>query len=143
LHLAKPVASALRVLRNEGWAIGILTNGPPEIQRRKIQALELGPFIDVVVFAAEHGSGRGKPEYAPFAEVFGRLDVLPSRAIVVGDDEACDVAGARAMGSFAVRCVSWRAGEAATDAHAVLRRFSTLPALAREFFHRRFDPCAA
>jgi putative hydrolase of the HAD superfamily len=93
-------ASSVAVLQAlaADWALGIVTNGRPDIQARKVHALGVSRFVDVVVFAAEHGSGAGKPEPAAFLDACRRLDVSPTAAVFVGDDLRCDMAGARAVG---------------------------------------------
>ena len=74
---------------------GVVTNGSPAIQARKVEALGLRALVDTIVFAGEHGTGRGKPEAAGFSAALARLGVRPDRAVFVGNDEACDIAGAR------------------------------------------------
>lgn len=128
LSLRLPTSSLLTLqeLRLRGWKIGVLTNGDPAVQARKIDALGLSSHVDAIVFANEHGGG--KPETAPFIEVARRLRVRPSQTIVVGDDEWCDVNGARLAGMRPVRFVGhrhWPPGPSAAD--LVLTRMSDLP----------------
>jgi hypothetical protein len=40
------------------WRLGVLTNGVPAIQARKVAALGLGAVVEVV-FASAHGTGAG------------------------------------------------------------------------------------
>lgn len=89
-------AGALRRLR-PGWRIGVLTNGMPSVQRRKVQALGLAPLVDVVLFAEEHGAG-GKPHPAAFVAMRDRLDVSAERTVFVGDDPSADIGGAQSAG---------------------------------------------
>ncbi len=98
LHLPAPAGAVLAALRQSGWRLGLVTNGRPEIQARKIAALGVAPLVDVVVCAAEHGSGCGKPEAAPFLFACEALGVTPAQTLFVGDDLACDIAGAHAVG---------------------------------------------
>jgi putative hydrolase of the HAD superfamily len=131
LRLPPVTRRTLTALRADGWRLGVLTNGPVSRQARRVDVLGLIADVDAVVFAADHGTGRGKPEAAPFAEVCRRLDVAPNRAIFVGDDEDADVAGARAAGLRAVRCEVWTRRRLPSAAHATLTRLRDLPALAR------------
>jgi len=131
LNLRLPASSrrVLRDLRARGWKLGVLTNGDPEVQARKVDALGLSAYVDAIVFAAEHGSG--KPSPTAFYEVARRLHVMPSRTIVVGDDEWCDVNGARMVGMRPVRFIGhrhWPPGPSAAD--LVLTRISDLPGAA-------------
>lgn len=125
LRLPSSSLNTLRELRARGWKIGVLTNGDPEVQARKIDALGLAAHVDAIVFAAEHG---GKPDRAPFNEIARRLHVKPSRTVFVGDDEWCDVNGALKAGMHPVRFVGhrhWPPGPSAAD--VVLNRISDLP----------------
>lgn len=101
LRLPRESESVLSMLR-EQWRLGIVTNGMPDVQRRKIAALGVGPLVDTVVFANEHGTRRGKPDPAPFLEALTRLGVTTDRAVFAGNDELCDIAGAAALGMHAV-----------------------------------------
>jgi len=97
LRLPELSAAVLRVL-GARWRLGIVTNGHPDIQARKVRALGLERFVGAIVYAAEHGTGGGKPEAAPFLAACRALDVTPAAAIFVGDDPICDMAGARDAG---------------------------------------------
>jgi putative hydrolase of the HAD superfamily len=132
LRLPRVSARVLDTLRADGWRIGIVTNGSPAVQFRKVAALGLAARVNAVVYAPEHGSGRGKPDAEPFAEVSHRLSVRPSRTVVVGDSDECDIAGAIGAGMHAVRCDVWLPRPAAaTRAAASIDRLSRVPDIAR------------
>lgn len=144
LNLRLPVSSrcALADLRARGWRIGILTNGDPAVQARKVDALGLAPYVDAIVFATEHGSG--KPEPAAFREIARRLHVRADRTVFVGDDEWCDVSGARLAGMRPVRFIGhrhWPPGPSAAD--LVLTRISDLPSAASALLADRRESHAA
>lgn len=100
LRLPRESAVVLRELRRD-WTLGILTNGRPDIQARKIAALGLSDAVDVVVYGLD--TGAGKPERAAFATVLDRLRVQPRESVFVGDDPRCDIIGARRAGMNTVR----------------------------------------
>ncbi len=97
LRLPALTVSVLEALRR-AWRLGIVTNGRPDIQARKVRALGLDRYVDAIVLAAEWGSGVGKPEPAPFREACRQLGVPASRTVFVGDDPGCDIAGAHGVG---------------------------------------------
>jgi putative hydrolase of the HAD superfamily len=105
LVLQPAVRSLLQHLRRDGWRIGILTNGDPGVQQRKIEALGLLPLVDSITYAEEHSS-RGKPHPEAFLAAIARLQVQRSSCIHVGDDPVCDVSGARGAGLRAIRVLS-------------------------------------
>jgi putative hydrolase of the HAD superfamily len=133
LRLSGLTRRVLETLRHT-WAIGLVTNGVPEVQALKIRALGLAPLLDTVVYASEHGTGLGKPEPHAFLEVARRLDVDRSRIVFVGDDEARDVAGARAVGMRTIRVTTWTrqtwASTARSEADAVVRSLAAVPSIA-------------
>ncbi len=94
-----------------------------------MDALGLTALVDTVVYAAEHGSGRGKPDPEPFQTALARLGVAPGRAVFVGDDERCDVAGAAGAGMRTLRVYRTRAGlMPVSAADAVIRSLVDVPA---------------
>ena len=97
IRLSHAVVSALEALRRD-WRLGIVTNGMPEVQSRKVAALGVARLVDVVVLAGACGTGAGKPEAAPFLTAAGALGVAPAQCVFVGDDLECDIRGARAVG---------------------------------------------
>ena len=131
LRLPRPSVRALETLR-EGWRIGVVTNGPPDIQARKVTALGLQPLVDTVVYAHATGRGLGKPDRAPFVDAARRLGVRVAQAVFVGDDPVADIGGARQAGMFAVRLQ--RGGrqmwEAACAADAVIESLDEVPSVA-------------
>ena len=76
--------------------LALLTNGAPDLQRRKIDASGLADRFDAIVISGEFG--HGKPDPAIFRHTLAQLDVPASRALMIGDSLERDVAGARAAG---------------------------------------------
>jgi putative hydrolase of the HAD superfamily len=78
------------------WPLGVVTNGAPSMQRRKLEALGLAESFDVVVHAGYDAPAKPSPE--PFEAALSTLDVRPERTVHVGNSLGSDVAGARAAG---------------------------------------------
>lgn len=132
-HLRLPEVSrrTLEAMR-DGWRLAIVTNGPPDIQARKVEALGVSAMVDAVVYAHATGRGRGKPDRAPFVEAARRLGVCLTRAVFVGDDPVADIAGAQRVGMYAIRVVhpGETAWEAAATADAMVRSLEEVPSAA-------------
>jgi putative hydrolase of the HAD superfamily len=105
IALQPAVGCVLQQLRRDGWHLGILTNGDPTVQRRKIDALGLSALVDCVTYAEEH-SFRGKPHPEAFRAALAQLDVTVNACLHVGDDPLCDISGAQAAGLRAIRVLS-------------------------------------
>ncbi|MGE0463962.1 MAG: HAD family hydrolase [Vicinamibacterales bacterium] len=131
LRLPRASARVLHALR-DGWRMGVVTNGPPDIQARKVTALGLQPLVDTVVYAHATGRGLGKPDRAPFLEAVRRLGVRMARTVFVGDDPVADIGGARQAGMLAVQVRRRDGGEgkAACAADAVIESLEEVPSAA-------------
>jgi putative hydrolase of the HAD superfamily len=78
------------------YRVGVVTNGPPDIQRAKLDALGFAGAFETVVFAGFDTAA--KPDAEPFERALADLDTTPSEAIHVGNSLDSDVAGARTAG---------------------------------------------
>lgn len=134
LRLPRESAEALRTLRGS-WRLGILTNGTPAIQRRKIAALGVADLVDAVLCATECGSSDGKPAAAVFHAALARLEATAERTVFVGDDLTADIHGARAVGMKTIHITASRAERAADSDCACgrhARRLAAVPHIAEQ-----------
>jgi HAD superfamily hydrolase (TIGR01549 family) len=76
--------------------LGVVTNGAPAMQTRKLEALGLADTFDVVVHAGYEAPAKPAPE--PFETAVRELDVSRNRTLHVGNSLESDVAGANAAG---------------------------------------------
>jgi putative hydrolase of the HAD superfamily len=139
LRLPRESVKTLTALRMT-WKLGILSNGEPRIQRRKVGALGVDRLVDSVVFAAECGDGAGKPAPEGFHTVLERLDVPAERTVFVGDDPRTDMAGAAAVGMKTIHLTSCfrddeRCGSAMCRVH--VGRLNVIPAIAEQLVPSR------
>lgn len=76
--------------------LGLVTNGEPAMQDPKLEALDLRPSFETVVYAGHET--RAKPHPEPFEVALADLGHDPERALYVGNSLASDVEGARNAG---------------------------------------------
>jgi HAD superfamily hydrolase (TIGR01509 family) len=119
LHLFPETVAVLSSLRgqlDDGRAseisqVGVVTNGPKDVQRAKLQHLGLEPWFDFVVVSEEFG--HAKPEPAIFHEALRISGATPGEAVVVGDSPEFDILGAQRAGIGSIwmnrRGQSWHA----------------------------------
>ena len=140
IRLPRGTVNAIEQLRGR-WRIGVLTNGLPDLQKRKVNALGLRFLVDEIVYANEVGDGRGKPAAEPFHEVSRALGVHPARAVFVGNDARCDVFGAACAGMKTIHLAEHDRARAACYADAVAASVADVPALAEQLVAEewRFD----
>lgn len=92
-------ADVLRELKTRGYGVGMISNTgrtPGYVLRRILEALELAPSIDVMVFSNEHGEC--KPQPSIFEELRRGLGVGYGEMVFIGDNVYVDVHGAQRAG---------------------------------------------
>lgn len=78
------------------YRVGVVTNGPPDMQGTKLDALGIADRFETVVHGGYDAPAKPAPE--PFHRATDALGVEPGRTVHVGDSLASDVAGAHAAG---------------------------------------------
>jgi len=94
-RLMPQAGETLSLLKN-GFKIGLLTNGAPDLQREKISASGLAPVFDAIAVSGEHGIGKPRPEI--FHILLDSLRVPADASVMVGNSLARDIAGAQKAG---------------------------------------------
>ncbi|MFP8954409.1 HAD family hydrolase [Natrialbaceae archaeon A-arb3/5] len=95
------------------YRLGLITNGAPELQRSKIEALGLADRFETIVYAGYDAPPKPSPE--PFEVALESLGTTPERAVYVGNSVSADVAGAAAAGIRSVWIPADDAGSTAPD----------------------------
>ena len=83
-------------LREGGLRIGLLTNGPSSLQRRKLEVTGLAGELDGIAISEEIGVA--KPDARAFRVAAALIDLAPGDVAMVGDSPAYDIAGAIGAG---------------------------------------------
>jgi len=96
LRLFEDSVATLRGLRRAGLRVGLLTNGPSELQRQKLAITGLEPELDAVAISEEIGVA--KPHAAAFEQAALMIDCSPTDVAMVGDSPDADIAGAIGAG---------------------------------------------
>jgi len=95
-HPLLPGATETVEAAADRFRLGLLTNGPSDIQRLKLDQTGLAGHFGSVVISGERG--RGKPDPAVFGAVLAELDVPAQRTVMIGDSWERDIAGAAEAG---------------------------------------------
>lgn len=82
------------------FRLGVITNGIPELQQGKIEALGVGDIFEAVVVSGALGAG--KPARAPFEAAVQRLGVRFDQAVMIGNSLRSDIGGANAVGMVSI-----------------------------------------
>lgn len=126
IRLYPDAVETVRSLRALGLKVGVLTNGPSELQRRKLALLRLEDELDAVAISGEIGHSKPAPE--AYAAAVALLGLEAGEVAMVGDHVENDVAGALAAGLGAAVWVERYPGELPEGAR-LARELAEVPAL--------------
>ncbi|MCX6312754.1 MAG: YjjG family noncanonical pyrimidine nucleotidase [Bacteroidetes bacterium] len=74
----------------------IITNGFPEVQHHKIANCGLGKYFEIVI--TSEGCGYSKPDPKIFSHALKKSGATAEESLMIGDDLAVDIVGARKAG---------------------------------------------
>ncbi len=100
MRLFDDAITTLDALRSGGYRLGLITNGPAEMQLDKVARFELGSYFDVIVIEGVFGKGKPSPEV--FAHALASTFTDPADAWHVGDNLYADIGGAQSVGIHGV-----------------------------------------
>ncbi|MBK3494239.1 HAD family hydrolase [Viridibacillus sp. YIM B01967] len=87
-------------LKEQGFLLGMITNGKKGFQRENIQGLGIADIFDVITVSEE--VGMKKPDKDIFEYTLAKLHVVPNEAIFIGDNPINDVEAAFNVGILGV-----------------------------------------
>jgi putative hydrolase of the HAD superfamily len=109
----REAVATLAWLRSRGIRLGVVSNFDSRLPTL-LTELGLAEFLDAVVWSTV--AGAAKPDRRIFEALLGALQTSAGETLHVGDDEACDLVGARRAGLRAVRLDARRGADADTIA---------------------------
>ncbi|MCR5726951.1 MAG: ATP-grasp domain-containing protein [Lachnospiraceae bacterium] len=99
IHLYDGVQELIERLKSRGIRVGIITDGRPEGQRGKIEALGLGRMVDDIIVTDELGGPQfRKPCDIAFRIIQTRWKISAGEIVYVGDNALKDFAAPRQLG---------------------------------------------
>lgn len=104
LQLFPEVPEVLEELRSD-YQLGLLTNGPSDLQWSKIKILGIESWFEDIVVSGEHGTAKPDPEI--FEIALEGLGSDRTHSVYIGNSQKYDVAGANRAGLPVV----WRRDE--------------------------------
>ena len=88
--------NVLQQLKDDGFLLGLITNGTHDVQTAKLNMLGITHFFDEIVITGDEPYW--KPDPRVFHLICDRLGVKPSEMMYVGDHPKFDVDGSRNAG---------------------------------------------
>lgn len=90
----------LKLLKEQGYKLALITNGKSELQRSKIKMLNIKEFFDEIYIGGEHPLQ--KPNIEPFLYVAKELGVKPNEMAYIGDNPENDIEASRKAGCYPI-----------------------------------------
>ena len=103
LLLYPGVGRVLIDLKNQGYRIGLITDGNVDVQKRKVSALGISNFFDCMIFSDEFGVEMQKPHPLPYEKALEALVAATEESVYVGDNPHKDFVTAKKMGMYTIR----------------------------------------
>lgn len=82
--------------------LGLITNGPSDMQRAALAKAGIGPYFKAVVVSGDVDVAVRKPDPRIFQIACERLGVAPEKVLMIGDNLEADIQGAQAFGMQAL-----------------------------------------
>ena len=120
----------LNELKQQGYLLGIITNGRGQFQARAIDGLGIRDYFDALLIS-EVELVR-KPQVEIFQRALGRLGVAALDSVFVGDHPEADIAGAKGamMKTIWKRNSLWAE---AKEADAIIDELNEIPSILEQF----------
>lgn len=93
-----PDADAALTRLRAGHRLGVISDGPLEMQSNKVGALGIGPRVDEVILTDRWGREFWKPHPRAFEQMATKLAVPPEQCVYVADNPAKDFVAPNALG---------------------------------------------
>lgn len=85
------------------YRLGVITDGLPAVQARKVRALGLEDVMEKIIYTWEYGTDKQKPHPFAFSLMLESLRAKPGSALFVGDNPDKDCKGAHQAGMICVQ----------------------------------------
>jgi len=103
IKLSDDAAYILNWLKNSGYKLGIITDGRPEGQRNKIEALGIGNIFDLIIITDELGGIEyRKPNEKAFVKMLKFFNIKACEAVYIGDNITKDFVAPNKLGMKSV-----------------------------------------
>ncbi len=113
--------------------LAAITDGPLESQRKKVDALGLGTWLQPIVYTAQLGPGFAKPSEEPFRRVERLVGASGAACAYVGDNPSKDFRAPAALGWRTIRVRRsgglHSAAPSGPDVHCEIADVSALPSI--------------
>ena len=121
--------NCLEHLQSRRMKLALLTNGPADGQRTKIESLRIARFFDQIFISGE--TGYEKPNPAAFTNALNVLQGTPENTVMIGDSLEYDILPAVDLG---IQAIHLDRSEQAFPTHPEFRTVPSLKTLLKDEF---------
>ncbi|MBW4579019.1 MAG: HAD family hydrolase [Tildeniella nuda ZEHNDER 1965/U140] len=124
------LTETLSQLKQQGYLLGIVTNGRGQIQNRSIDGLGIRDYVDAILISEIEQVRKPEPEI--FRRAAQRLDVAVQDSVFIGDNPEADILGAKRVGMKTI----WKRDSywlETTDADAIIDELNEIPSILEQF----------
>lgn len=105
LELYKDSKEILGWAREQGYKLGIITDGCSKVQWNKIKALNLEKLVDKIIVTDDLGKEFWKPHEKSYTNMIKYLGVSQAECVYIGDNPSKDFIGAKKLGLKTIRII--------------------------------------
>jgi putative hydrolase of the HAD superfamily len=109
------------------YELGLITNAEPEVQRPKLESLDIYSLFETVVYAGHDTELKPHPE--AFEQALQVMEVNPGKALYIGDDLESDIRGANTVGIDTVWVIDGAQAKSENPATYQIESMTELPSL--------------
>lgn len=96
IRLYPDVHKMFEALRQKGKKIYLLSNAQRVFTEYELNVLDIAKYFDAILISSDHGVK--KPDLSFFKILLDKYGLKPEECIMIGNDENCDIAGAKRAG---------------------------------------------
>lgn len=105
LHLYEDSKQFLNWAREQGYKLGIITDGCSKVQWNKIKALNLENFVNKIIVTDDLGKEFWKPHQKSYMNMMDDFNVSKAECVYIGDNPNKDFIGAKKLGLKTIRII--------------------------------------
>lgn len=124
------LTETLRQLKQQGYLLGIVTNGLGHVQNRSIDGLGIRDYFDTILISEVEQVRKPEPEI--FSRALDRLGATAQNSVFIGDHPKADIEGAKGVGMKTIWKQDFYWLETPT-ADATIDNLNEIPAILQQF----------
>lgn len=105
LEIYNDSKEVLNWAREQGYKLGVITDGCSKVQWNKIKALNLENFMDKIIVTDDLGKEFWKPHKKSYIDIMEYFNTSKAECVYIGDNPSKDFIGAKKLGLKTIRII--------------------------------------